>query len=813
LRRGRGAAAGVLVIACSAHASDGVKFDATLLRSARHGAVDVSAFETRDGVAAGLHEVEVARNGVPLGRRRVRFDANGVACIDAAFADWLGVAMTRDALETRGCRHIGDIHAAARAEHDAGELTLHVTLPQALLRRRDDAIDPALLDPGMSALRFGVGAHVSHHVPRDGASAWRQGSLRIDAGANTGAWRLRHRGTQTWAPMQGRRSHPLSTTLERDVLRFDARLAFGDLHASDRVFEPVALRGVRFQSDDRMVSATQLHRGPVVRGIADSHARVRVTHEGRLLLDTTVPPGPFALDSVRPPGRGGVLSVEVIEADGRTHVFDVPHAWGPGLLREGRARFGLAAGLLRDVAGDVPLLQGVAQRGVTDRLTLHGGARLASGHAEALTGVAVATHIGAWSFDRTQSRTTIGTRREGGGASRLAWAMEWLDGGTALDLAAWRRDHPGVHALRDAMHAQRTDMAPLHPLRARLDVSLRHTIQRRHALTFGYVDRRHHARAPVRSVQLGASMPAGRDGAWLHALVERSSDRGRNAPHATLALSLPLTTGSPRTPTFAHAHARAGPDGHSLQSGVGGAFGPDARNGWRVGVAHAQRFGVTTKTMNAAASHLGRAGRIDLGAASTPSGQQWSLSGEGAAVVHPHGVTFGAALGDTIALVRATHGAGARLLQDAHVALDRRGRALVPSLSPYRRNRVGVDPAGASPEVAFDWTERDVIPRAGAIVDIALPTMRATAHWLRIVDAAGAPVRFGARVVDGSARARGLVGRDGHAYVQAEPGDTLHLLWHDTGIAWRCTLATRNADDANSIHTARCIDAIPQAAP
>jgi outer membrane usher protein len=386
--------------------------------------------------------------------------------------------------------------------------------------------------------------------------------------------------------------------------------------------------------------------------------------------------------------------------------------------------------------------------------------------------------------------------------------MHWPGAGTTIDLGTWRRDHDAVHALRDALHARRTGAAPAHPVRARIEASLRQSLGNgRQALRLAYVERRFRAQAPARSIQLGASMPAGLDGAALHALFERSHDRGRwTSSQATLALSLPLTTGAARTAPFAHAHARAGPDGHALQSGIGGAFGPTSHSAWRIGITHANGRDAAVSSANASVSHLGRAGRIDAGVGSTARARQWSLSGEGALVLHPHGATFGAALGDTMALVRAEHGAGARLLHASHVALDRRGRALSPPLSPYRRNRVGIDPGGASPDVAFAWTERDVVPRAGAIVDVPLPTTHATTRWLRILDADGLPARFGARIVDAAGGTRGLVGRDGHAHLQGEAGDALQLLWMDAGAAVRCTLASIE-DTNDAIADIRCIDA------
>jgi outer membrane usher protein len=173
----------------------------------------------------------------------------------------------------------------------------------------------------------------------------------------------------------------------------------------------------------------------------------------------------------------------------------------------------------------------------------------------------------------------------------------------------------------------------------------------------------------------------------------------------------------------------------------------------------------------------------------SPAMRQASITAEGGLLVHPHGVTFGPTLGDTIALVRAEHGAGAHVLQAPNVRLDRHGHALVPQLSPYRRNRVGIEVRGASPDVAFDWTERDVVPRAGAIIDVPLASAYRPMHFVRIVRGDGQTPPFGARLVDGTGTTRALVGRDGVARVPAGNDP-----WFLEGHALPCTIETGSAE-------------------
>ena len=48
---------------------------------------------------------------------------------------------------------------------------------------------------------------------------------------------------------------------------------------------------------------------PVVRGIAQTNARVRIEQNGSLIYETTVPPGEFAIDDIYPPAMAAILTL------------------------------------------------------------------------------------------------------------------------------------------------------------------------------------------------------------------------------------------------------------------------------------------------------------------------------------------------------------------------------------------------------------------------------------------------------------------------------------------------------------------------
>lgn len=103
----------------------------------------------------------------------------------------------------------------------------------------------------------------------------------------------------------------------------------------------------------------------------------------------------------------------------------------------------------------------------------------------------------------------------------------------------------------------------------------------------------------------------------------------------------------------------------------------------------------------------------------------------------------------------------------------------MPALPAYRASQVGVDPGEAAPDVHFAWTESRVVPRAGAIVDVLLPTTRARTAWLRPLQPDGTPLPFGTDLTDAAGASLGTIGRDGAALVRIAADTTaIDARWH-----------------------------------
>src|SRR5262249_1359501 len=152
------------------------------------------------------------------------------------------------------------------------------------------------------------------------------------------------------------------------------------------VFESVGFRGLLLAADDRMLPESQQGYAPTIRGTARTNARVRVTQNGNLLLETTVSPGVFEIDDLYPTGYGGDLEVTVLEADGTRQSFKVSYASLVQLLRPRAWRYSVAAGDLSLGAqrSGAHFLQGTVQYGLANGVTSYAGMAFAAGYTSGL---------------------------------------------------------------------------------------------------------------------------------------------------------------------------------------------------------------------------------------------------------------------------------------------------------------------------------------------------------------------------------------------------------------------------------------------
>jgi outer membrane usher protein len=816
------ALAAPLAHAAAAPASGSVSFDADFFPAGMAPKVDLSRFEKANAALPGTYRGDVTLNKAWRARTDIVFanepgSDEAYPCFDAGMLTRYGVDVgkladdplvqpSRPLPQGTFCGPLGDYIPGATTSFDPGEQSLSISVPQIYtLRSARGFVDPSQWDAGIGAAVVGYNANLYRSSGRGGGAT--SGYLGLNASMNFGSWHAVHQGSMNWRERGGFHYQDATTFLQHDIPSWRAQMAVGDTFTSGELFDSVRLRGVRLYADDRMLPDSMRGFAPIVRGIAESNARVMIRQRGYIIYDASVAPGPFAIDDLYPTGYGGDLDVEVIEADGRSKRFAVPFSAVPQLLRPGQTRWSVAAGKVRQLSLiDTPsVIQGTIQRGLSNHVTGYVGATVGTGYRSALLGAALNTDIGAFSADATQARNqTPGQPASQGLSLRVGYNKNIASTGTDFAVAAYRYSTAGYVGLNDAVvlrdAAARGYGDIVARQRSRMDISVNQTLGQRYGQLFVTGSARDYWGREGRQVDFTAgysnqwkslsySFSAQRtrdsiDNTALFggALVDRvsgaiggpaSRPQARRDTRLFLTVSLPLGQAA-QAPSLTALLNRSRTDGTTSQVSVNGSAGADNR--YHYGATVSRANGDNPWSLNG--QYNGGFGNLSAGYSHGNGFRQFGAGMAGTVIAHRGGAVYSPPTGDTIGLVYAPDARGARVESGQGSVVDKNGYAVVPYLQPYQLNTVTLDPRGTDAGVELKETTQNVAPRAGSVVMLKYETSNGRALMIETTLPDGRPVPFGADVLDAVGNNVGVAGQASRLFVSdMQASGTLTVRW------------------------------------
>ena len=846
------------VAAENSSGADTVEFDAAFLPVGASSRLELERFSQEGYVAPGVYRGDIRLNGQWQARTDIVFrEVEGVSrlCLDPAALVRYGIAPKRLGSdpqrlpavpwpETVYCGELGDLVPGASTTFDAGRQSLDLEVAQIYLNNEARGyVDPSQWDAGISALALGYNANMYRYASRSGERY--SGFLGINASARLAGWQLFHQGALTRGGEQAQSYRSNAAYLQHDIVPWKAQLLVGDTSTPGDLFESVRLRGARLGSDDRMLPQSQRGFAPVVRGVAETNARVIVRQRGSILLETSVAPGPFEITDLYSTGYAGDLDVEVVEADGRSRKFTLPYSAVPQLLRPGQTRWAVAAGRVdENRLRDAPdMLQLQYQRGLSNALSTYGGAIAGEDYRAVLAGAAVNTAFGALAADATWARADVsGLPSMSGNSFRLAYNRNVVSTGTTFAIAAYRYATEGFvsvrdwAALRDAS-ARDLDFNAVARQRNRIDISMNQRLGERGGQLFVIGTRRDFWNTPGRQIDLSV----GYSNQWKSLSYSLNFQRTRDSidftqgyfdplpgegpaaplPQETrvdnrlmLMVSMPLGRGV-RAPTANFMHTRSRMGEPSSQLSANGVWARDDRVSY--GAALSRISGSNRIDLNT--GFRGSRGQVSGSVSRGSDYTQMGLGASGGLVLHAGGLTLAPPLGDTMALVHAEGAEGARVENSSGARVDRRGYAVVPFLTPYQLNTISIDPKGTGYSVQLDETARMVAPRAGALVRLDYTTTLGQGLVVDALTDEGLPLPFGAEATAADGTPVGVVGQGSRLLLSGlKASGPVQVQW-GTGPDKQCVLPVQLPDprtaDTYTVMKGRCqaLHSTPAAAP
>lgn len=765
-----------------------VEFDERFLGMvAGQPSTDLSKYRRSNPIPSGDYRVEVHVNGIRQGvvvmRVEEREDApvQGI-CLTPQLASVLSLKSAAYRYSpSEQCVNIVQAIPEADIQFDMGKLALHLEIPQVLVQRRPRGyVPPALWQQGspVAFVRYYVSQQI-HRSTKQERRTTRHANLR--AGLNVGGWSARHQGSISWVNQTSSPYQYQQTYVERDIDTLNGRLTLGDFATRGQFFGSMTIRGVQLVSEERMLPSILRGYAPVIEGVVRSQARVVVYQQDRVIYETNVPAGAFRIDDLYPSGYSGDLLVEITESDGQVRTFSVPFARGVRLLRQGQWRYKMAVGRLRQGTKTLPEteFQGEWQYGLRNGLTLNAGANGSDNYAAGLLGLAFALPVGAFYLDlhHTRYRFPHLLQKQKKYALNVGYNVHLSSFKTGISAHYYRSFSPEHYSLSQVLDINRFGkiLPFLTPLQQRISVSLNQplrdgwgsvsvsglwekywrnpTARYRYQLTYG-----NHFKQL--NYQLGYS-------------VSRQSNALAKKDHQ-LSLNFSWLFGGQVSRPMLYGTYQHTNEGYRVHTSLSGALGQEGK--WTYSLSASQIANQRYYSVNS--GYKTSMARLNLGYSHSQYHQQGQVSITGAVVAHAKGVTLSHDIGDTFAIIHAKGAGGAKINNSNGVYLDRFGNGIVPYVSPYRTNYVGIDPTPVLDRVEVDATGQEIIPRANSAVLVEFKTKSGTVALFDVNLENGEVPPLAAEIFDQHNQHIGYVVQGGRVFVRgiAERG-TLKVVW------------------------------------
>lgn len=820
---------GGLLIAATAPAWARDYFDPALLSlTGSHATVsDLSAFETSGQIPPGTYLVTLLVNRNDRGQHNIVFaqDDKGQVKpqLTPAFLAEMGVNTTAlpGFAKLPADKPVSDLAALipdSQVHMDFQQQRLELSIPQVAMKPdAKGTVDPALWDQGMTAflLNYTLNGGRNRQEGQQGAPASEQTNLFLGlrSGLNWQAWRLRSEMTYTRNESSGgygdaqtyHNTQFSNTYLERDIQAWRSDVLVGESSTGNDVFDGIPFRGVKLSSNEDMLPVSLRGFAPVITGIAQSNARVTVSQNGNVVYQAYVAPGPFRINDIYQTGQGGDLTVTITEADGSVRTSTQAFSALPVMQRPGGLKYEITTGRYNGGvtvgSKQASFALGTLIYGLPHDITLYGGGLLAEKYASAVVGSGVSLgQFGALSADMTLASAQMYDQTQNGQSFRVRYAKSLLSTGTSVDLTAYRYSTQHYYSFADfnntgyplsegqvpwALARQRSDFqmrvsqqlggfGSLYLSGARSDYW--DGEQTNNTLSAGY-------NGSLRGVSYGLAYSVDR--------IKSGGDWPQNRQFS-FNMQVPFSLFSSK-PALSRSYASYQMTNNSegrvqQQAGVSGTASEDRLSysmmqGWSNDSSNGNSGNTSTLNLG----WQGSRGMANVGYSQNSSYNAVNMSGNGGLVVHPGGVTFSQALGNSVAVVRAPGAAGVSVMNGG-VRTDSRGYAVVPYLSLYQNNTIGLDPSTLPEDVDLTQSSVNVYPTKGAVVAAAFAT-RTGFQALITLTRDGVPVPFGtvvSLVQDGKESNGSIVGDAGKVYLSGLPEQGKLLAVWGRGSAQQC---------------------------
>ncbi|NBM03052.1 fimbria/pilus outer membrane usher protein [Proteus sp. G2671] len=767
---------------------DNLYFDPDFLELPNKSSIDLSQFENNEQLP-GNYYVDIYVNTNLIGTENIKFEKidNGklIPCLSISDLTKFGIKTSEyKGLEEKGnnCVNLSAIPNAT-SEFKFNSQRLYLSIPQIAMNKNPRGfVDLNNIDNGITALLLNYSYSGSKNYDRkSNGSNTTSNYINLRPGINIGPWRLRNYTTWSNSDDKSSKWDTVYTYLSRSINQLKSQLVLGDGVSPSSVFDSVPFRGIQLGTDDDMYPESVRGYAPVVRGIARSNAQITIRQNGYTIYQTEVAAGPFEINDLYPTGSSGDLYVTIKESNGSEQHQIIPFASLPVLQREGYVSYSITGGEYRaydkeiekQKFGQLTLIYGLPYGA-----TAYGGSQLSNNYQAYSIGVGQNLGaLGAISIDVTQANSKLNNGDTSRGQSyRFRYNKNLNTIGTNIALAGYRYSTDGYYSLAEVFDEYRNGIsAPeIERRRNRAEITINQNLGEQYgSLSIGYVRENY-----WNSDRKTQSATVGYNNSWqgisyglnytynknTNNYSYRSSSYSKSSDDHQLALSVSVPF-SVFDDTFYY-NFNTNSSSQSPSTGSVGLSASQLNNrlNWSLQQAFTNQDQGSSGNLNA--SYKGKYGEMTGGSGYSKDNYNLYYGVNGSLVAHSGGVVLGQQLGETSAIVNIPEASDVAVLNQAGVETNSYGYALVPYITPYRKNTIDIDTSALPENTEMALTTQTVSPSRGALVKANFSANVGYRALITLTLENGELVPFGAQVIfKDNPQLNNIVGNDGEVYL------------------------------------------------
>ncbi|WP_426773983.1 fimbria/pilus outer membrane usher protein [Proteus faecis] len=767
---------------------DNLYFDPDFLELPNKSSIDLSQFENNEQLP-GKYYVDIYVNTNLIGTENIKFEKidNGklMPCLSISDLTKFGIKTSEyKELETKGnnCVNLSAI-PNAKSEFQFNSQRLYLSIPQIAMNKDPRGfVDLNNIDNGITALLLNYSYSGSKNYDRkSNGSNTTSNYINLRPGVNIGPWRLRNYTTWSNSDDKSSKWDTVYTYLSRSINQLKSQLILGDGVSPSSVFDSVPFRGIQLGTDDDMYPESVRGYAPVVRGIARSNAQITIRQNGYTIYQTEVAAGPFEINDLYPTGSSGDLYVTIKESNGSEQHQIIPFASLPVLQREGYVSYSITGGEYRaydkeiekQKFGQLTLIYGLPYGA-----TAYGGSQLSNNYQAYSIGIGQNLGaLGAISIDVTQANSKLNNGDTSRGQSyRFRYNKNLNTIGTNIALAGYRYSTDGYYSLAEVFDEYRNGIsAPeIERRRNRAEITINQNLGEQYgSLSIGYVRENY-----WNSDRKTQSATVGYNNSWqgisyglnytynknTNNYSYRSSSYAKSNDDHQLALSVSVPF-SVFDDTFYY-NFNTNSSSQSPSTGSVGLSASQLNNrlNWSLQQAFTNQDQGSSGNLNA--SYKGKYGEMTGGSGYSKDNYNLYYGVNGSLVAHSGGVVLGQQLGETSAIVDIPEAADVAVLNQAGVETNSYGYALVPYITPYRKNTIDIDTSALPENTEMALTSQTVSPSRGALVKANFSANVGYRALIALTLENGEFIPFGSQVIfKDNPQLNNIVGNDGEVYL------------------------------------------------